>query len=188
MTQELTPQQKAAIEYNRRINANEFTYPEALRDKSVYDVLIMPEFAAILMAYINEQVETRTNVLETIAELKKQNKRVAENRPTIDRVMGLGLMNDPGDFAVEFAKVLNHQSKHPAEIRLYIHQLGMKAYNATIKIHLRREPRYGRITQTGNRHKQKLNETPRYFSNRNHQRQWRFGYVYGRIKRVLCST
>lgn len=122
MKQELTPQQKAAIEYNRRIGANEFTSPEALRDKSVYDVLIMPEFAAILTAYINEQVETRT-----------KNKRVAENRPTIDRVMDLGLMNDPGDFAVEFAKVLNHQSKHPAKIRLYIHQLGMKAYNATIE-------------------------------------------------------
>lgn len=133
MKQELTPQQKAAIEYNRRINANEFTYPEALRDKSVYDVLIMPEFSAILTAYINEQVETRTKVLETIAKLKEQGKRVAENRPTIDRVMDLGLMKDPGDFAVEFARVLNHQSKHQAAIRLYIHQLGMKAYNATIE-------------------------------------------------------
>lgn len=131
--QELTPQEKATIEYNRRIGANEFTYPEALRDKSVYDVLIMPEFLTNLTAYVNEQVETRTKVLETIAELKKQNKRVAENRPTIDRVMDLGLMNDPGDFAVEFAKVLNHQSEHPAGIRLYIGQLGMKAYNATIE-------------------------------------------------------
>lgn len=130
--QELTPQQKAAIEYNRRINAKEFTYPEALRDKSVYDVLIMPEFATILTAYINEQVETRKKVLETIAKLKEQGKRVAENRPTIDRVMDLGLMN-AGDFAVEFARVLNHQSKYPSAIRLYIHQLGMKAYNATME-------------------------------------------------------
>lgn len=133
MKQELTPQQKAAIEYNRRINANEFTYPEALRDKSVYDVLIMPEFSAILKAYINEQVDTRIKVLETIAKLKEQGKRVAENRPTIDRVIELGLMDDHGNFAVEFAKVLNHQSKYPAEIRLYIKQLGMKAYNATIE-------------------------------------------------------
>ena len=133
MKQELTPQQKAAIEYNRRIGANEFTYPEALRDKSVYDVLIMPEFSAILTTYINEQAETRTKVLDTIAKLKEQGKRVAKNRPTIDRVIDLGLMNDPGDFAVEFARVLNHQSKHPAVIRLYIKQLGMKAYNATIE-------------------------------------------------------
>ena len=75
---ELPPQQKAAIEYNRRINDKEFTYPEALRDKSVYDVLIMPEFAAILTAYINEQVETRKKVVETIVKLKEQGKGSAE--------------------------------------------------------------------------------------------------------------
>lgn len=133
MKQELTPQQKAAIEYNRRLVNREFKEPEALCGKSRYDLMITPEFETILTAYINEQVETRTKVLETIAELKKQNKRVAENRPTIDRVMELGIMNDPGEFAVAFVDVEDNQSKYPAEIRLYIHQLGMKAYNATIE-------------------------------------------------------
>ncbi len=131
--EKLTPQQKAAIEYNRRLANREFKEPEALCGKTRYDLMITPEFETILTAYINEQVETRTKVLETIAELKKKGKMVAENRPTIDRVMELGIMNDPADFAVAFVDVENKQSKYPADIRLYIHQLGMKAFNATIE-------------------------------------------------------
>lgn len=128
MKQELTKQQKAAIEYERRIRMNDFKQPESL----VFDVLIMPEFATELSALINEQVTLRTQVKEAIADIISKGKKVAENRPTIDRVMDLGLMDDAGEFAVEFARVLNHQSKHPANVRLYVQQLGMKAYNSTL--------------------------------------------------------
>lgn len=131
MEKELTPQQKAAIEYSRRIRAKEFEMPEALRDKTNFDVLTTPEFEAILTNCINEQVETRTKVLETIAELKKKGKKVAEKRPTIDRVIELGLM-DIGRFALEFAMILAKKSNQPREIRDYIRQLGMRAYRATI--------------------------------------------------------
>lgn len=129
---EQTEQEKAAIEYNRRIRAREFSNPEILTDKSIGDVLIMPEFVAILKAYIAEQIETRKQVLKTIEALKQKGKKVPEKRPTIDRVLDLGLM-DAGTFAVEFAKVLNKESKYPVVIRDYIRQLGMKAYNATLE-------------------------------------------------------
>lgn len=127
------------LEYSRRILSKEYVFPEVLRDKKVADVLIMPDFVSILSAFVKEQKEKRASVLEAIAELKKQGKSVDENRPTIDRVIEFGLMDNAGDFAVEFAKVLNRQSKHPAAIRLYIRQLGMKAYNATIEKLIRDE-------------------------------------------------
>lgn len=123
---------KAALEYNRRIRERAFTMPESLKDKTIMDVLISPEFETHLTALINEQVETRQQVLRTIAELKKKGKVVAENRPTIDRVIDTGLMDNAGDFAVEFARVLNKVSEYPRDIRDYIEQLGKKAYEKTI--------------------------------------------------------
>lgn len=132
MEQELTEQKKALLEYRRRIRTGEFVEPEKLKGKRVEDVLKMPEFINVLTSFIDEQMEMRKQVLRTIEELKNEGKRVAEKRPTIDRVIELGLMENPGDFAVEFARVMDKESKHPRDIRDYIRQLGMKAYITTI--------------------------------------------------------
>lgn len=123
---------KAWQEYNRRIREKAFKMPTSLKGASVMGVLMLPEFETHLTALINEQVMTRQQVLKTIAELKKKGKVVAENRPTIDRVIETGLMANAGDFAVEFAHVLDKVSKQPRDIRDYIEQLGKKAYEKTI--------------------------------------------------------
>lgn len=134
MKQELTEQQKASFEYNRRMKAGEFKHPEILKGKQVLDVLELPEFIANMGAYMNEQKMTREAVLQQRQKIIKAGKYPApEKRPCIDRVIELGLMKNAEDFTVEFAKVLNKQSKHPAEIRAYIMQLGMMAYKLTIE-------------------------------------------------------
>lgn len=122
---------KAALEYNRRIRERAFTTPKSLKDKTIMDVLISPEFEMHLAALINEQMETRKQVLKTIDALKEKGKVVAENRPTIDRVIETGLMYNVGDFAVEFVRVLNKVSEYPRDIRDYIEQLGKRAYEKT---------------------------------------------------------
>lgn len=134
MKQELTEQQKASLEYNRRLKAGEFKCPEALQGKQVLDVLELPEFIATMGAYMNEQKMTREAVLQQRKKIIESGKYPApEKRPCIDRVIELGLMKNAEDFTVEFAKVLNKQSKHPAEIRAYIMQLGTRAYKLTVE-------------------------------------------------------
>lgn len=131
--QELTPQQKASIEYNRRLNKGEYVKPERLNG-TVFDVLDMPEYITNLAAYMNEQKMTRDAVLQQRKKIIEAGKFPApENRPCIDRVIELGLMESANDFAFEFAKVLNRTSEHPRKIREYIWQLGMRAYQLTIE-------------------------------------------------------
>lgn len=133
MEQELTPQQKAGIEYDRRIIAREFIEPDTLKDKTRYDVMIMPEFAEELAACMNEQKQTRESVREVIAKMRKDGKKIVEQRPVIDRVIEAGLLDDAGEFAVAFVEVQDGESKHPKAIREYIRELGMKAFNNTIR-------------------------------------------------------
>lgn len=131
---QLTPQQKATIEYNRRLNKGEYVKPERLDGKTVFDVLDMPEYITNLAAYMNEQKMTRDAVLQQRQKIVESGKYPApEKRPCIDRVIELGLLKNADDFTLEFAKVLTHQSEHPAEIRMYIQQLGMRAYQLTIE-------------------------------------------------------
>lgn len=132
--QELTPQQKASIEYNRRLNKGEYVKPEKLDGKSVSDVLKMQEFITNLAAFINEQKMTREAVLQQRKKIIEAGKYPApEKRPCIDRVIESGLMKSATDFGVEFEKVLNRTSEHPQAIREYIRQLGMRAYQLTIE-------------------------------------------------------
>lgn len=134
MKKELTEQEKAAIEYNRRLSMGQFTYPEILKDKQVLDVLDMPEFVANMGAFMNEQKMTREAMLQQRQKIVESGKYPApEKRPCIDRVIELGLLKNADDFTLEFAKVLTHQSEHTAEIRMYIQQLGMRAYQLTIE-------------------------------------------------------
>lgn len=134
MKKKLTEQQKASIEYNRRLVMGQFKAPKILKDKQILDVLDMPEFVANMGAFINEQKMTREAVLQQRKKIIESGKFPApEKRPCIDRVMELGLLKNADDFTLEFAKVLTHQSEYPAEIRLYIQQLGMRAYNLTIE-------------------------------------------------------
>lgn len=134
MKKKLTEQQKASIEYNKRLSKGQFKAPEILKDKQILDVLDMPEFVANMGAFINEQKMTREAVLQQRKKIIESGKFPApEKRPCIDRVMELGLLKNADDFTLEFAKVLTHQSEYPAEIRLYIQQLGMRAYNLTIE-------------------------------------------------------
>lgn len=131
---QLTPQQKATIEYSRRLYKGEYVGPERLDGKTVFDVLDMPEYITNLAAYMNEQKMTRDAVLQQRKKIIEAGKFPApENRPCIDRVIELGLMESANDFAFEFAKVLNRTSEHPQEIREYIRQLGMRAYQLTIE-------------------------------------------------------
>lgn len=133
MKKKLTEQQKASIEYNRRLVMGQFKVPEILKDKQILDVLDMPEFVANMGAFINEQKMTREAVLQQRKKIIESGKFPApEKRPCIDRVMELGLFESVDKFTFEFAKVLSNQSEYPSEIRLYIKQLGMLAYNLTI--------------------------------------------------------
>lgn len=127
-----TPGQQAYAEYKRRIAAHDFKDPEELNGKTQFDLLLMPEFATNLNACIDEQVAARTQAKKAVAELRKQGKRVADTRTDIDRVMEMGLMDDAGNFAVEFANVLAKKSKLPNTLREYVNELGMRAYNMTI--------------------------------------------------------
>ena len=134
MGKELTKQQKALLEYNRRYECGDFVKPEILDGKSVFDVLVMPEFEIIMVDCIKEQTELRKGYLQAIEELKKKGKYVPPtNRPVIDRVQESGLLADAGTFIVEFANVLSKSSKQPKEIRDYVKQLGMRAYNMTVE-------------------------------------------------------
>lgn len=132
--QELTPQQKASIEYNRRLRNGEYVKPEKLNGKTVFDVLDMPEYTTNLAAYMNEQKMTRDAVLQQRKKIIEAGKFPApEKRPCIDRVIEMGLMENAEDFTLEYAKVLNGVSEHPQEIREYIRQLGLRAYQLTIE-------------------------------------------------------
>lgn len=134
MKKQLTEQQKASIEYNRRLANGKFKMPEILKDKKVLDVLDMPEFVANMGAFINEQKMTREAVLQQRQKIIESGKFPApEKRPCIDRVIELGLLKNADDFTLEFAKVLNGTSEHPAEIRTYIRQLGNRAYQLTVE-------------------------------------------------------
>lgn len=134
MKEELTEQQKASIEYNRRLSMGQFKYPEILKDKQVFDVLKMPEFVANIGAFMNEQKMTREAVLQQRQKIVESGKFPApEKRPCIDRVIELGLLMNAEDFTLEFAKVLSRTSEHPKEIREYIRQLGMRAYKLTVE-------------------------------------------------------
>ena len=133
MKRKKTTKENAAQEYARRLRSHDFRYPEILVNKTVADVLMMSDFVEIMTDCINEQKEARMTVLSLVEKAKEQGKKVAENRPTIDRVLELGLLDDTGKFVVEFAKVLNKQSEHKAAIREYIRQLGMLAYGRTIE-------------------------------------------------------
>lgn len=123
----------AAKEYSRRISQGEYIRPEVLNTSTVLDVLEMPLYQENIKACIEEQLETRAMVIDLINKAKNSGKYIAENRHTIDSVIEIGLMDSPLDFTVEFAKVLNKESKFPNSIRTYIRQLGMKAYKMTIE-------------------------------------------------------
>lgn len=123
----------AAKEYSRRISQGEYIRPKVLNTATVLDVLEMPLYQENIKACIEEQQETRVMVIDVINKAKNSGKHIAEKRHTIDRVTDIGLMNSPLDFTVEFAKVLNKESKFPNSIRTYIKQLGMKAYKMTIE-------------------------------------------------------
>lgn len=132
--QGLTPQLKATIEYNRRLNTGEYVIPQKLDGKTVFDILEMPEFKTNLGAFINEQLMTRNAVLQQRKKIIESGKHPApEKRPCVDRIIELGLMHDTDSFAEEFLKVINRSSKYPAAIREYVRQLGMRAYRLTVE-------------------------------------------------------
>lgn len=129
---------KAYAEYKRRIAAHDFKDPEELKDKTLFAVLLMPEFETNMTACIDEQVKTREQAKKTIAEIRKQGKRVADNRNDLDRLIEMGLMANVGDFSVEFAKVIAKESQLTNTLREYVHELGMRAYNMTIHQFIRK--------------------------------------------------
>lgn len=128
----LNAQEKAAIEYNRKLKENDYVAPEKLQGKSVFDVLTMDEFFNTMKTCIGEQLQLRQAFLDACEKMKKEGKRVPVSREPIDRVRECGLM-DVGEFILEYAKVLNKQSKQPREIRDYVSQLGRKAYVMTVE-------------------------------------------------------
>lgn len=130
---ELTEQQKAQMEYTRRFANKEYKMPEALKDASCFDVLMMPEYVQNIERLIAEQSSSRDAYLEAVKDLEKKGKFVPrENRPVIDRVRELGLLDNTGDFVVEYANVIARKSNFPREVREYIQQLGALAAKLTI--------------------------------------------------------
>lgn len=128
--EKLTKEQ-AQEEYNRRLRNRNFVTPEKLDGKNVYDVLQMPEYYKNLERIVNEQVETRTNALSAINEMRKKGKKIQANRHVIDRIFEMGLFHDIGELIVDIAAVFNKQSSYPVEVRQYLYQLGKLAYDIT---------------------------------------------------------
>lgn len=128
--EKLTKEQ-AQEEYNRRLRNHDFVTPEKLDGKTVYDVLQMPEYYTNVERIVNEQIETRTNALSTINEMRKKDKKIQARRHVIDRIFEMGLFHDIGEFIVDIAGVFSKQSSYLVEVRQYIYQLGKLAYDIT---------------------------------------------------------
>lgn len=102
---------------------------KALKDKTVGDILMMPEFRTNIAAYLKAQREDRTKAKEYIVSMAKSLKqRIWPKTHVIDR---LGYLTED-NFAYYFAKVIEHQSGLPKSERDYIEQIGMQALNKTI--------------------------------------------------------
>lgn len=125
----LTPEHSAYDEYKTRIAGGKFIVPDKIKDKTIYDCLVMPEFETKLSACIDEQLQSRKLMKETVDAIRAKGKKVADPRSEIDRVTELGLMADCGTFTVEFANVIAKRSKLPMAVRAYVYELGMRAYN-----------------------------------------------------------
>lgn len=126
----LTPEQRSAYdEYKTRIAGGKFIVPDKIKDKTIYDCLLMPEFETNLSACIDEQLQSRKLMKETVDAMRAKGKKVVDPRSAIDRAIELGLMADCGTFTVEFANVIARRSKLPMAIREYVYELGMRAYN-----------------------------------------------------------
>ena len=102
---------------------------KALKDKSVGDILQMPEFRENIAAYLKAQREDRAKTKEYIQTMAKMlNQKIWPKTHVIDRLDYL----NPDNFAYYFAKVTDHRSNLPKSERDYIEQLGCQALNKTI--------------------------------------------------------
>lgn len=181
----MTPQE-AGKEYNRRLRELEYKRPERLCNVSVEDIVYSPEFSENLTAYINEQKMTRNTVLQTRKRIRESGKYPEpENRPTIDRIIEAGLMENASDFGKEYIEVINGKSKYPAEMRKYIHQLGTLAYRLTIEqIICKENPDMARLVKLSQSENEKKSNIRQWCS----KCKWFFVNVYGRIKRLFQRT
>lgn len=113
---------------NKEIQAK-ISQTKALKDKSVGDILQMPEFRENIAAYLKAQREDRAKAKEYIQTMAKRlNQKIWPKTHVIDRLEYL----NPDNFAYYFAKVVEHQSGLPKSERDYIEQLGRQALNKTI--------------------------------------------------------
>lgn len=113
---------------NKEIQAK-ISQTKTLKDKTVGEVIMMPEFRENIAAYLKAQREDRAKAKEYIVTMAKRlQQRIWPKTHVIDR---LGYLN-ADNFAYYFAKVLEHQSGLPKSERDYIEQLGRQALNKTI--------------------------------------------------------
>lgn len=179
----MTPQE-AHEEYNRRLKACDYKIPEILTQSTIEDVCSTQEFSRNLIAYINEQKMTRESILNTRKKIRDSGRYPApEHRPTIDRILESGLMDNPQNFVDEYVKVVRGKSNYPEAMRTYIIQLGNLAYRMTIEQYICYEnPDMANLVKLS---QQRIDEKKSNIRKWHYQFKWWLANVYGRIKRFL---
>ena len=97
---------------------------------TVAELIGTDRFRENLAKYMKAQFDDRRAIQQSYAAMHKMGGAKGYKLPAhpIDRVMGYTV----GEFAAEYMAVLNKQSNLPANVRMYIKQLGDQAYSLTV--------------------------------------------------------
>lgn len=103
---------------------------KALQGKTIFDVVVMPQFIENLAAYWTAQRTDRDAIRKSYDAMRKMGgaKGYRISAHSIDDLDQLSV----DDLAIEYAKVVAGGSTRNHAERLYIRQIGQQAYNLTI--------------------------------------------------------
>ena len=101
-----------------------------LKDKTIFDIVVMPRFVENLGAYWTAQKTDREAIRKSYAAMRKMGSVAGYKIPAhpLDDLIGLSVE----ELAVEYAKVVAGGSTRIRAERNYIRQIGQQAYNLTI--------------------------------------------------------
>lgn len=107
---------------------------KALKDKTISDIIDLPEFEKNLAIYMKEQLNALNKVDVMAERTKRLYPRMGLKRPrhVIDRLVEKGVFAGVESFKMAFVDEINMECHYSANERKYIEQLGMQAYNLTV--------------------------------------------------------